>query len=95
MPEISYGAQLAPARTPEVSNEMEQLASQCEVLDKGIAELELRLMTVIAQRSEDAVASNKTPEPVRVPLAQSLHDRALHLTLINDRVRSIMNRLEV
>lgn len=84
-----------PARQPEVSSEMNRLSEQCELLDKGLSDLEGRLMTVIAQRAEGGASDVGQPEPVRVPLAQAIHDKGSHLMLLNDRLQSIINRVEV
>jgi hypothetical protein len=84
-----------PDRQPEVSSEMDRLRIQCERLDGGLEELEKRLMTVLAQRAENGIGEVGQPEPVRVPLAQAIHDRGNHLILLNDRLQSIINRIEV
>jgi hypothetical protein len=85
----------AAQRQPEVSCEMERLTTQCETLDKQFSELETKLMTVLAQRGEGNVSDQKNPEPVRVPLAQAIHDRVAHLSQLSDRLQSIINRIEV
>jgi hypothetical protein len=84
-------------RQPEVSTEMDRLHIQCEVLDKGLSELELRLTTILAQRID---LDNKKelgghPEPIRVPLAQAIRDESNTLVLLNERVQSIISRIEV
>ena len=86
---------VATARQPEVSCEMERLVSQCETIDKQFSDLEMKLVTVLAQRSEPATDGAKVPEPVRVPLAQAIHDRVAHPSQLSDRLQSIINRIEV
>jgi len=83
-----------PDRQPEVSSEMDRLNIQCERLDNGLTDLEKRLMTVLAQRSDEKGETGQS-EPVRVPLAQAIHDKGSHLILLNDRLQSIINRIEV
>jgi hypothetical protein len=95
MPEVGYANQPTTARQPEVSSEMERLASISEQLDKGVQELEQKLNTVLAQRAETGQNSAGNPEPVRVPLAQAIHERAQHLATVSERIQSIINRLEV
>jgi hypothetical protein len=92
-----YASNVAPTevRQPEVSGEMDRLAIQCETLDKQLHQLEQRLEPVLAQRSDGESANTKNPEPVRVPLAQSLHDRVYHLSLMSDRLQSTINRIEL
>lgn len=85
----------AEARTPEVSREMDNLISVCDVLEKQISSLEVRLLPVVAQRKEGGNDVQKNPEPVRCPLAQSLHERHRHLIALSDQLHSITNRLEV
>lgn len=92
---VAYANQASPVHQPEVSGEMERLGNQCETLDKQLSELETRLMTVLAQRAESNGDSAKNPEPVRVPLAQAIHDRVYHLSVLSDKVQSIINRIEV
>lgn len=82
-------------RSPEVSREMDNLISICEVLEKQVSALEVRLAPVIAQRKEGDTDNQKNPEPVRVPLAQSIFERHRHLTTLSDQLHSIMNRIEV
>ncbi len=82
-------------RQSEVSTEVETLANQCEHIDKQVTALEQRLHLVLAQRSEESGNGQKNPEPVRVPLAQNIHDRAYHLSLISMKLESIIGRIEL
>lgn len=85
-----------PTRQPEVSSEMDRLSIQCEQLDKGLADLEQRLMTVLNQRAEEPTKSETGQiEQVRVPLAQAIRDKSSHLVVLNMRLQSIIDRVEV
>lgn len=82
-------------RQPEVSSEMERLTTQCKMIDEQLAQLEQKLNTVLAQRADKGAEVTSAPEPVRVPLAQAIHDRVHHLSLLSDQLTSIINRVEV
>jgi hypothetical protein len=69
--------------------------SCCEALDKLTVELEERLKGVLAQKAEQGSSNPSAPEPVRVPLAQSFHDRVVNLDYIAARLSSVINRLEI
>lgn len=81
-------------RKTEVLQSTDRLANSLEHLDKCVHELSERLSSVLAERSVGGEAQNK-PEPMRVPLAAVLHDRACHVDAIRDRVQSILSRLEL
>lgn len=82
-------------RSPEVSREMERLTRECEALNKNLDELETKLLTVLSIPKAVEGGSQSAPEPVRVPLAQGIYDRAQHLSRVNDQLQSIINRIEV
>ena len=83
------------AREPEVLAELTKLGNSCEALDKLTSELEVRLKGVLSLRQEENGGASSAPEPVRVPLAQSFHDRIISLDAICARLSSIINGLEV
>lgn len=95
-PAATQVSNAVPERQPEVSNEMGKLTTQCEVLSKQLDELETRLVKVLALRSENASANpTGSPEPVRVPLAQAIHDHVRLLSGLSEQLKSIINRVEL
>lgn len=88
-------AQADPVRISEVGSEFEQLAIQHKMLDENLEALERRIEPVLAQRKAGNTDSSASPEPVRVPLAQRVHDHVGHMSRINERLRSIIDRVEL
>ncbi len=82
-------------RMAEVPGECERLGIQCEVLEKSIGELELRLQPVLAQHKVAGENSQSQPEPIRVPLAEVLHSKVLYLEKLISTVQSMTSRLEL
>lgn len=85
----------APVHVSEVYSAVEHLAANTEQLDNLLTEMEQRLNCVLAQRDTDGKNQPSSPEPVRVPLARLLVERAHHVNVLSDRVQSIMARLEL
>lgn len=82
-------------RQSEVSEQMQRLQATTEYIDKIVSELEAALsQSILAQRKEGGAETATQPEPVRVPMAQALYDRAYHLETIRERLSSILSRLE-
>lgn len=79
----------------EVGSEVEKLTTQCLTLEKQIAELAQRLGPVLRQLPQGNTGSTSTPEPVLVPLAQTLHERVKHLSGLSDQLASVINRVEL
>lgn len=79
----------------EVEQETDRLAIQEETLAKQLAELEQRLGPVLALRAEEAGSNANAPEPVRVQLAETLHNRVVGLSRLSDFLQSIINRIEL
>lgn len=86
VPEVKVG---------EVEQETLRLIGQEEVLSKQISELEMRLTPVLAQRAEMVQPGSSQPEPVRVPLAEMLHQRVYQFSRLSDSLQSIINRIEL
>lgn len=82
-------------KLPEVPSEVEQLGHQLEQLDKTVERLAERLIPVLANRAGDAVGGPSAPEPVRVPLAEALHQRYLTVVSITSRVQNLVDRVEL
>lgn len=85
----------APTRQPEVLVAMDQQAMRCKALDEQLSALEDRLQPVLAQHAEKGTGDAKNPEPVRVPLAQRIHEHSSYLARLSDRLQSILNRIEL
>jgi hypothetical protein len=93
---LAYDNQSAgPTRQPEVSVVMDVQAMRCKALEEQITVLEDRLQPVLAQHAEKGGGETKPPEPVRVPLAQRIHEHSSHLSRLSDRLQSIINRIEL
>lgn len=83
-------------RIGEVEIELNRLCEQRQELDGRLQELEKRLNPILATRPETGQADSKgQPEPVRVPLAQSIHDQVFNLSQMNDHLQSVLNRIEL
>lgn len=92
MPETATDA----VRVTEVSQEFTRAEEVTAYIEKCVEELEAQLgRSILAQHKNGAgQADTKNPEPVRVPLAQSLYEHSSRLERIRERLSSILNRLE-
>lgn len=79
----------------EVEQEVARMSTEREVLDKLIQELEQRLLPVLAIRAGEAGNTANVPEPMRVPLADSLHTHGTNLIHMGIQLRSIIDRIEL
>lgn len=80
----------------EVGASLQNLAGELKTTSERVGHLEERLGTVLAQRKpEGGQTETSAPEPVRVPLAQMIHEHMLAAARINEQLASIINRLEV
>lgn len=91
-PSASTGAA---QRDPQVAAEMDRLASTCEKLEAHLNSLEARLTQVLTPKPQTAETNQAVPEPVRVPLAQAIHDRVKHLSQLSEQLQSLIGRIEV
>jgi len=93
MPETNTDTAVRPT---EVQQEFAKVDEATGYIDKMMSELEERLShSILAQRKEIKTESASTaPEPVRVPLAQSLYEHAVRLERIRERLSSILSRIE-
>jgi hypothetical protein len=81
----------------EIAVEFVRVDETTSYIDKCVGELETRLaQSILAQRKEANAAQSeaKNPEPVRVPLAQSLYEHGTRLENIRERLSSMLNRIE-
>lgn len=79
----------------EVEQELSALVEERKILDERLQLLEKRIGSVLAQRPESGQNTTSTPEPVRVPLAQSIHEQVFNLAQMNAQLTSILNRIEL
>lgn len=80
----------------EVGAELDHLATQHKLMSDIIDHLEQRLDAVLSQRKSGAsVDAAGSPEPVRVRLAQQVHEHVAHVSSMNDRLSSLLNRIEL
>lgn len=86
-----------PTRSTEVEQEVNALIMHEEQLSKTVAELEQRLFKVLVPTGPEvsATSGSSQTEPVRVPLADQLHDRNRGANRLNEQLQSIINRLEL
>lgn len=93
MPETASTAEV---RQTEVESAFSRVDECTSYIDKLTSELEDKLSrSILAQnKSGEAQGNVKNPEPVRVPLAQAMHEHGNHLEAISERLSSIINRLE-
>lgn len=82
-------------RVTEVGAEIDRIATTTEYLDKCLSDLESKLNPVLAQHKVAGVEGQTQPEPLRVPLAETLHIRGNHLENLRERVSSMITRLEI
>ena len=98
MNEYATATHLGTARETETGQELNRLQDVCDQLDKLSQELENRLsQSILATRRPEIAESDIAkgqPEPIRVPLADTLHDKVGHLQTVKDRLSSMLNRLE-
>lgn len=85
----------APVRLPEVESEIERIAIAIDSTARLVEELELRFTKVLAQRNTTGQTETSSPEPIRVPLAETLHTKALNIETIASQLRSILERVEL
>lgn len=90
MPAVSTEAKIS-----EVELELTNLAQERQILDERLQELEKRLEPVLAQRPGQEGSTSGTPEPIRVPLAQRIHDQAMNLSAMNAQLAHLLNRIEL
>lgn len=82
-------------RQSEVEREFTRVDEITAYIDKMVDELEEKLgRSILAQRKEATGNSESSPEPVRVPLAQSLYDHGATLERIRERLISMLSRIE-
>lgn len=79
----------------EVEQELGRVEVECKVISDLITNLEGRLQQVLATRVVGETAQPSPPEPVRVPLAESVHQHLTGLALISVQLRSIIDRIEL
>lgn len=90
------GADTQPARDTEVQHEVSLITTELKMMDETLSHLEALLSPVLADRKVGgAPDQSPAPEPVRVPLAHTLHDRLNHLIALRERVASMLSRLEL
>lgn len=82
-------------RTTEVQTEINRIIEVSDHLDKCVADLESKLVGVLAQHKVAGTDAQTAPSPLRVPLAEALHTRGDHLEVIRQRVSSMISRLEI
>jgi hypothetical protein len=83
-------------RQPEVLNELNRLAEVCKSLDKLTFDLEERLKSVLSLRTEHNTSGPATqPAPVRVALAELLHEQVVTIDMVCMRLGSLQDRLEI
>jgi|ERR1041384_4957086 hypothetical protein len=87
-----------PVRQSEVNVEFARVEECTGYIDKIISELEERLgRSILAQHKPSGAGSDNqpsAPEPIRVPLAQSLFEHGTRLERIRERLSSILSRIE-
>lgn len=82
-------------RQSEVEREFTRVDEITAYIDKMVGELEEKLgRSILAQRKEANGNSESSPEPVRVPLAQSLYDHGATLERIREHLSSMLSRIE-
>lgn len=85
----------APEYSGEISREFSQSNMNLKMLEETVAQLELRLQPIVAERKQGAGTETSAPEPVRVPFAQEIHVFNLSLGAVADRLKSLLNRIEL
>ena len=88
-------SEVAEEKIGEVGEELQLLINAREMLQKQHEVLEHRLRGILAQRAEATGNAQSTPERVRVPLAQALHNEVTVLMDLSSKVQSTINRIEL
>lgn len=88
-------AKCATSRESQVRSQLIALNDSINYLNDNIANLEDKLSHVL--RSEEPEVENKPSPPCdpKVPLANELENRVDHSRRLNDKLNSIMDRLEL
>lgn len=81
---------------PQVHDQLDLTRANAERLEKTIYELEERLAPILRQQMPvPENGCDRTPEPVLVPIADSLRSTSRGLDNCISRLRSIIERTEV
>jgi hypothetical protein len=92
----NYAMGGATPQTPQILEEMATLSENTDILLKLMAELEQRLKNVLRpEPNENRPDEVRPAEQPHSPHAQSLRSRNYQLHLVNRRLGSILQRLEI
>lgn len=82
-------------KVSEVSREFSELMQSIARLREVTATLEKALEPVCRQVNGTEGSGTNAPEPVRVPLAQTVHEHSDEVDRIASQLQSILSRLEL
>jgi hypothetical protein len=83
------------SREPYVSRQVGQLSNRIDRIGELVAALEGRLGSVLAPVPPSPKDSGQPMSPPMVPLADTLSDMVVRLTVIADRAESVLARIEL
>lgn len=93
MPQLGNVSEI---KVGQIEREITLISVEREQLDRLIQTLETRLIRVLANRSVSTNSEGQSaPEPVRVPLAEQLHEQAFNLSQMGLQLQLIIDRIEL
>lgn len=103
MQSISYGAagsriqtgEAIHSRQPQIEEALDELSVAIQRSEELQIEMEAKLRCVMLPRSEGEASGTSVPEPVRAPLAGTIHDFTERIAQINARNMQVIRELEL
>lgn len=79
----------------EIALEFEQLHKASEEMRGFVDQLESRLTPILTPETGPQAETSSAPEPVRTPLAETIHRRTSDITSASARLRYVLGRIEL